>query len=68
VQEIKVMMFGYATKETDNYMPLALDISHKILQVLGRFEKGWGCITYLRPDAKATGNYWNIPMIMCRNV
>ena len=33
------MMFGYATKETDNYMPLALDISHKILQVLATYQK-----------------------------
>ena len=47
------MMFGYATKETENYMPLALDISHKILQVLADIRKEGKEITYLRPDAKA---------------
>lgn len=47
------MMFGYATKETENYMPLALDISHKILQVLADLRREDKEITYLRPDAKA---------------
>jgi len=47
------MMFGYATKETDNYMPLALDISHKILQVLANLRRQGDKINYLRPDAKA---------------
>jgi len=47
------MMFGYATKETDNYMPLALDISHKILQVLADLRREGDQISYLRPDAKA---------------
>ena len=47
------MMFGYATTETDNYMPLALDISHKILQVLANLRREGDRITYLRPDAKA---------------
>ena len=47
------MMFGYATKETENYMPLALDISHKILQVLADLRRENKEITYLRPDAKA---------------
>lgn len=47
------MMFGYATKETENYMPLALDISHKILQQLAVLRKEHKEITYLRPDAKA---------------
>ena len=47
------MMFGYATKETDNYMPLALDISHKILQVLAELRREGSQIGYLRPDAKA---------------
>lgn len=47
------MMFGYATTETENYMPLALDISHKILQVLARLRKEGDVIPYLRPDAKA---------------
>ncbi|WP_136466177.1 methionine adenosyltransferase [Flagellimonas onchidii] len=47
------MMFGYATKETENYMPLALDISHKILQVLADLRREGKRIPYLRPDAKA---------------
>ena len=47
------MMFGYATKETENYMPLALDISHKILQVLANLRREGSRINYLRPDAKA---------------
>ncbi|WP_340065549.1 methionine adenosyltransferase [Ascidiimonas aurantiaca] len=47
------MMFGYATSETANYMPLALDISHKILQVLAQLRRNGDEIGYLRPDAKA---------------
>lgn len=47
------MMFGYATNETDNYMPLALDISHKILQVLAELRREGTEIAYLRPDAKS---------------
>lgn len=48
------MMFGYATKETDNYMPLALDISHKILQELSTIRNNEPeVIGYLRPDAKS---------------
>lgn len=47
------MMFGYATKETANYMPLALDISHKILQVLADLRREGNAIPYLRPDAKS---------------
>ncbi len=47
------MMFGYATKETENYMPLALDLSHKILIELGKLRRESKEITYLRPDAKA---------------
>jgi S-adenosylmethionine synthetase len=47
------MMFGYATKETENYMPLALDISHKILQELAELRRNANEIKYLRPDAKA---------------
>jgi S-adenosylmethionine synthetase len=47
------MMFGYATKETENYMPLALDISHKILQQLAELRRESSEITYLRPDAKS---------------
>lgn len=47
------MMFGYATNETENYMPLALDISHKILKELATLRRENKEITYLRPDAKA---------------
>ena len=47
------MMFGFATKETENYMPLALDISLKILQVLAELRREGTRIDYLRPDAKA---------------
>lgn len=47
------MMFGYATNETANYMPLALDISHKILEVLAELRRENYDITYLRPDAKS---------------
>ena len=47
------MMFGYATDETKNYMPLALDISHKILQELAAIRRENKEITYLRPDAKS---------------
>src|SRR6056297_154630 len=47
------MMFGYATKETENYMPLALDISHKLLFVLAELRREGREINYLRPDAKA---------------
>lgn len=47
------MMFGYATKETGNYMPLALDISHRILRVLADLRREGNQIAYLRPDAKS---------------
>lgn len=47
------MMFGYATKETDNYMPLALDLSHKILIELAALRREMKEISYLRPDAKS---------------
>lgn len=47
------MMFGYATNETENYMPLALDLSHKILQELAAIRKGGSEMTYLRPDSKS---------------
>lgn len=47
------MMFGYATKETDNYMPLALDLAHKILQELSLIRRSGKLISYLRPDAKS---------------
>lgn len=47
------MMFGYATKETDDYMPLALDLSHRILMELSEIRKEGKEMTYLRPDAKS---------------
>lgn len=47
------MMFGYATNETENYMPLSLDLSHKILEVLADIRKEGKVMTYLRPDAKS---------------
>ena len=47
------MMFGYATKETENYMPLALDLSHKILQEVAELRRENKEITYLRPDTKS---------------
>ncbi|HZJ36013.1 MAG TPA: methionine adenosyltransferase [Gillisia sp.] len=47
------MMFGYATDETENYMPLALDISHKILIELAKLRRENKDITYLRPDSKS---------------
>ena len=47
------MMFGYATNETENYMPLSLDLSHKILRVLADIRREGKVMTYLRPDAKS---------------
>ena len=47
------MMFGYATNETDNFMPLALDLSHRILLELAKVRKEGKTMDYLRPDAKS---------------
>ncbi len=47
------MMFGYATNETENYMPLALDLSHRILKELALIRKEGKEMTYLRPDSKS---------------
>lgn len=47
------MMFGFATNETDNYMPLALDLSHRILIELAKMRREGTDISYLRPDAKS---------------
>ena len=47
------MMFGYATNETENYMPLALDLSHLILKELAELRREHKEITYLRPDSKS---------------
>ncbi|MCG8328343.1 MAG: methionine adenosyltransferase [Chitinophagales bacterium] len=47
------MMFGYASNETDDYMPLALSMAHKILQELADIRKAGEEMTYLRPDSKS---------------
>ena len=47
------MMFGYATNETENYMPLSLDLSHRILRTLANIRREGVVMTYLRPDAKS---------------
>ncbi len=47
------MMFGYATNETDDFMPLALDLAHKLLQELAALRRENKQIKYLRPDAKS---------------
>ncbi len=47
------MMFGYATNETDNYMPLPLEISHLLLKELAQIRKDGKVMTYLRPDSKS---------------
>jgi S-adenosylmethionine synthetase len=47
------MMFGYATNETDDYMPLALDLAHKLLIELANLRRENNEIKYLRPDAKS---------------
>jgi S-adenosylmethionine synthetase len=47
------MMFGYATNETENFMPLPLDLSHKILIELSKIRREGKVMTYLRPDSKS---------------
>lgn len=47
------MMFGYATSETENFMPLALDISHRIVRELAAIRRENKEMTYLRPDSKS---------------
>ena len=47
------MMFGYATNETPNYMPLALELSHELLRELTAIRREGKVMTYLRPDAKS---------------
>lgn len=47
------IMFGYATNETDTYMPLALELSHHILKTLSKIRKEGREMTYLRPDSKS---------------
>ena len=47
------MMFGYATNETDNYMPVSLDLAHLIMVTLAEIRKEGRLMTYLRPDSKS---------------
>ena len=47
------MMFGYATNETENYMPVSLDLAHLIMRTLADVRKEGKVMTYLRPDAKS---------------
>ncbi len=47
------MMFGYATSETENYMPVSLDLAHLIMSVLAEIRKEGKQMTYLRPDSKS---------------
>ena len=47
------MMFGYACRETDDYMPLPLDLSHRLLKVLAELRREGGQMGYLRPDSKS---------------
>ena len=47
------MMFGYACNETPNYMPLTLDLAHRLLQELQNIRKNTRLMSYLRPDAKS---------------
>ena len=47
------MMFGFASNETSSYMPLALDLSHRLLRELAVMRRENGAIKYLRPDAKS---------------
>ena len=47
------MMFGYACRETDNYMPLPLDLAHRFLYELAQIRKAGEVMTYLRPDSKS---------------
>jgi len=58
------MMFGFACKETDNYMPLTIDLAHMLLQELAAIRREGKEMTYLRPDAKSQvtveyGEGWN---------
>ncbi len=52
------MMFGYATNETANYMPLTLDLAHTLMYTLAAIRKEGKQMTYLRPDAKSQVSIW----------
>jgi S-adenosylmethionine synthetase len=47
------MMFGYASNETENYMPLPLSLAHLLLEELAKIRHDGKLMTYLRPDAKS---------------
>ena len=47
------MMFGYATNETENYMPLSLDLAHRLMRTLADIRREGKVMTYLRPDSKS---------------
>ena len=47
------MMFGYACNETDNYMPVTLDLAHLLMTTLADIRKEGKQMTYLRPDSKS---------------
>ena len=47
------MMFGYATNETEDYMPLSLDLSHRLVRILADIRREGKQMTYLRPDSKS---------------
>ena len=51
------MMFGYATNETENLMPVTLDLAHLIMRTLADIRKEGKEMTYLRPDAKSQVNW-----------
>ena len=55
------MMFGYATDETENYMPLALELSHRLLKELAALRRECRDMTYLRPDATIEYSDDNVP-------
>ena len=61
------MMFGYACRETDDFMPLPLDLSHRLLRVLAELRREGNEMDYLRPDSKSqvTIEYDDKPCAQC---